>query len=83
MSSYDLIKNKIFFGKYKCNKKVGKGSFGYVYQGVNIHDNSEVAIKIEQRNFKAHLLELESYFLCLLKGFGIPELKSYGHSGNY
>ena len=83
MFNYDVLKNKIFFGKYKCNKKIGKGSFGYVYQGVNILNDSEVAIKIEHKNIKNHLLELESNFLCLLKGFGIPEIKSYGHSGNF
>ena len=83
MSNYDIQKNKLLFNKYKVDKVLGKGSFGWVFRGKNIIDNSEVAIKIEKRNATAHLLEFESNFFLIFKGYGIPEIKSYGRSGNY
>ena len=83
MKNYNLLKNKIIFGKYKLNKLIGKGSFGYVFKGLNTQDNSEVAIKVERKDVKTHLLEIESNFLLILKGYGIPELKSYGYSGQF
>ena len=83
MKNDQFFKNKVIFGKYKLNKKIGKGSFGYVFKGLNIQDNSEVAIKIERKDVKSHLLEVESNFLSILKGYGIPELKSYGYSGQF
>ena len=83
MSSYKILKNKIIFGKYKLTRIIGKGSFGCVFQGFNINNNSEVAIKVEKKNKKYNLLEIESNFLVLLKGFGIPEIKGFGYSGNF
>ena len=81
--SYDILKNKTIFKKYKVLKILGKGSFGCVFQGRNLIDNSEIAIKTEKINAKSHLLETESNFLSLLKGFGIPEIRSYGRYGNF
>ena len=83
MSNYNILKNKVLFKKYKVNKMIGKGSFGCVFQGTNILDNSDIAIKVESKNAKCHLLEQESNFLSILKGYGIPEIKSYGRSGKF
>ena len=80
-TKYNELKNKVLFGKYRLDKIIGKGSFGCVFHGTNIKDNSEVAIKLEMKNLKDHLLELECNFLLLLKGYGIPDVKSYGRSG--
>ena len=33
--------------KYRLGRKVGSGSFGDIYLGVNITNNEEVAIKLE------------------------------------
>ena len=82
-SKYNELKNKVLFGKYRLDKIIGKGSFGCVFRGTNIKDNSEVAIKLEIKNLKDHLLELECDFLLLLKGYGIPDVKSYGRSGKF
>ena len=79
----DILKNKIIFKKYKLNTKIGKGSFGFVYSGENIKDNSKVAVKLEERTAKFHMLEKESYFLSILKGIGIPEIFSYGYNQRY
>ena len=81
--NFKVLKNKILFGKYKLTKIIGKGSFGCVFQGTNILDNSQVAIKVESKSSKAHLLEIESSFLIKLKGYGIPEVKSFGYHGQF
>ena len=81
--SKDIEKDQIIFKKYKIESNLGKGSFGYVYSGINIKDNTKVAIKFESKNAKVHMLEKESYFLSLLKGVGIPEIKSYGYNKKY
>ena len=81
--SKEIQKNQIIFKKYKIDSKLGKGSFGFVYLGENIKDKTKVAIKFEEKNIKHHMLEQESYFLSLLKGVGIPEIKSYGYNKRY
>ena len=77
------IENKIFFSKYKPNKKIGEGSFGKIYSAINIETNENFAIKMEVREGGQNLLESEAYVLCYLKGFGIPSVKSYGFSGDH
>ena len=81
--NFNVLKNRTLFGKYKLTKIIGRGSFGCVFQGVNILDNSPVAIKVESKSEKAHLLEIESNFLSILKGYGIPEIKSFGYHGQF
>ena len=75
--------NKLIFGKYKLLKIIGKGSFGFVYRGKNIINEEKVAIKIEDWRNQGDILESEAYLLYYLKGFGIPEIKSFGIYGRY
>ena len=77
------IENKIFFSKYKADSKIGQGSFGKIYSSHNINTGELFALKLEKRNRGNSLLEIETYFLCYLKGEGIPYIKSYGFSGEY
>lgn len=37
-------------GRYRLGRKIGSGSFGEIYLGVNIQSNQEVAIKLESVN---------------------------------
>ena len=84
MKNETIDKKKIFFKKYRIKSFIAKGSFGNVYLGKNILNNKLVAIKIEERfKHKNKTLEQEAYFLYNLKGYGIPEIISYGYSGNY
>ena len=82
-NNYDVLKNKVLFGKYKISKIIGKGSFGCVFEGVYLLDNSKVAIKVDNKNADSQLLQIESTFLSILKGYGIPEIKSFGHHGKF
>ena len=75
-----LFYNKIIFKKYKVLSLLGKGSFSIVFKGINIKDKTYVAIKVEY--WKIDILESEAYILTYLKGFGIPEIKSFGNYGN-
>ena len=76
-------KKNLIFGKYKLTKIIGSGSFGYVYEGVNVIDNKLVAVKVEQKENGLNLLEKESFYLYNLKGIGVPEVVSFGYSGKY
>ena len=78
-----IKQNPLIFGKYKPIKLIGKGNFGNVYLGYNTTNKKYVAIKTELRQASRCFLESEAYILFTLKGFGIPELFSYGRSKNY
>lgn len=41
----DEIIGKVFFTKYKVTKKLGQGSFGQVFKGINIATDEEIAFK--------------------------------------
>jgi len=77
------IENQIFFKKYQLLKLINQSEFSYVYKGINIISKELVSIKIENRIAKENVLESEAYILFNLKGFGIPNLISYGKSGKY
>jgi serine/threonine protein kinase len=46
MNNNDDIENKIYFSKYKPEKKIGEGSFGKIYSAVNIYTNEKFALKL-------------------------------------
>jgi len=75
--------NKTIFKKYKILSLLGKGSFSIIFKGINIIDKTNVAIKMEDWKNKTDLLEDETYLLYYLKGFGIPEVITFGVYGKY
>ncbi|KAK8940770.1 Casein kinase I isoform delta-like [Platanthera zijinensis] len=71
-------------GKFKLGRKIGSGSFGELYLGVNILSGEEVAIKLEPVKTKHPQLHYESKLYMLLQGGnGIPHLKWFGVEGEY
>ena len=82
-SKSESLINQIFFKKYKILKKIGQGSFGRIYSCQDITTKELFAIKVEQNTFQNNVLETESKFLSYLKGFGIPEIKYFGHTAKY
>ena len=79
-----LSQNPIIFKKFKPLKLIGKGTFSSVYLAENLKTNNQVAIKVEKRiNDTTDLLETEAFLLHSLRGFGIPEVISFGKTKNY
>ena len=71
---------KIFFQKYRIIKSL---SSNLVFEGVNITTNLKVALKLENKITGKNILTNESYILLNIKGYGIPEIISFGQSGKY
>ncbi|KAG8649786.1 casein kinase 1-like protein 10 isoform X1 [Manihot esculenta] len=74
----------IIGGKFKMGRKIGGGSFGELFLGVNVQNGEEVGIKLEPAKTKHPQLHYESKIYMLLQGgTGIPQLKWYGVEGEY
>ena len=76
-----LQKNKLIFKKFRLIKPIGKGTFSIVYQAKNILTDDYVAVKAEKRTKpNIELLESEAFILYSIRGFGIPEVLSFGRT---
>lgn len=74
----------IFGSKYKTLKKIGSGSFGEIFQGINIETNEPVAIKLEKLSTRHPQLIYESKLIKLLQGApGIPAVHWFGSEGAF
>jgi casein kinase 1 len=71
-------------GRYRLGRKIGNGSFGDIYLGVNVQTNEEVAIKLENvRSRHPQLLYESKLYRILQGGVGIPNIHWYGVEGDY
>ncbi|KAG6766236.1 hypothetical protein POTOM_030307 [Populus tomentosa] len=71
-------------GKFKLGRKIGSGSFGELYLGINVQSGEEVAVKLESVKTKHPQLHYESKLYMLLQGgTGIPHLKWFGVEVDY
>jgi len=76
--------SKIIANKYKLIKQIGSGSFGSIFEGINIRTNEKVAIKIEVISDELKLLKHESNIYRLLANVdGVPKIKWYGKDNLY
>ncbi|KAL2921315.1 Casein kinase 1-like protein 8 [Bienertia sinuspersici] len=76
--------DRVIGGKFKLGRKIGSGSFGELYLGVNVQSGEEVAVKLEPGKTKHPQLHYESKLYMLLQGgTGIPHLKWYGVEGEH
>jgi hypothetical protein len=74
---------EIFF-QYRIGKKIGSGSFGDIYLGINIISGEEVAIKLESIKAKHPQLEYEAkVYKTLAGGVGVPFVRWYGQECDY
>lgn len=71
-------------GKFRLDSKIGQGSFGIVYRGMNVQTGSDVAIKLEPTSTKNPQLIFEAKIYKLLAGgTGIPTIHWYGVEGDF
>lgn len=71
-------------GKYKILKKIGSGSFGEIFEGVNLENNENIAIKLEKVNTRHPQLIYESKLIKILQGgTGIPAVHWAGTEGSF
>jgi serine/threonine protein kinase len=71
-------------GKYRIGRKIGSGSFGDIYLGVNIISGEEVAIKLESVKAKHPQLEYEAkVYKTLAGGVGVPFVRWFGVECDY
>ncbi|KAL1923639.1 uncharacterized protein VTP21DRAFT_8619 [Calcarisporiella thermophila] len=69
---------------YRIHKKIGEGSFGIIYDGVNLLNNQRIAIKFESRKSEAPQLRDEYRAYKILAGcVGIPSVYYFGQEGMY
>lgn len=77
-------------GKWRLGRRIGAGSFGDIYIGINIHTNEEVAVKLESVKTKHPQLIYESKIYRYLNispsgqpVVGIPKVRWYGQEAEY
>lgn len=54
--------------KFRVGPKIGSGSFGEIYGGLNVHTHEEVAIKLEPLKSKHPQLLYESRIYRVMQG---------------
>ncbi|KAI0687653.1 kinase-like domain-containing protein, partial [Cytidiella melzeri] len=67
---------------FRVGKKIGEGSFGVVFEGLNMMTTQPVAIKFEPRKAEAPQLRDEYRSYRTLNGtLGVPQVQYYGSEG--
>ncbi|KAI1499851.1 casein kinase I [Biscogniauxia marginata] len=67
---------------YRVGKKIGEGSFGVIFEGTNLLNNQQIAIKFEPRKSDAPQLRDEYRTYKILVGCpGIPNVYYFGQEG--
>lgn len=70
--------------KFRVGRKIGEGSFGIIYEGVNMTNNQKVAIKFEPRKTDAPQLRDEYKSYQIMSGStGIPIVYYFGVESVY
>ena len=68
---------------YKLVEKIGRGSYGEVWKGINIQKSNNVAIKISKKSIK-NILKMEIIILRHLKHLKVvPSVKYFGQTLNF
>ena len=65
--------------KYKLLERIGEGSFGSIFKGINIRTSELVAVKVESISSGNKLLKNESKIYQYLNSIdGIPKVRWFG-----
>ncbi|GIY11024.1 casein kinase I isoform alpha [Caerostris extrusa] len=77
MASASTSRSEFIVGvKYRLVRKIGSGSFGDIYLGINITSGEEVAVKLESTKARHPQLLYESKLYKILQGgVGIPHVR--------
>ncbi|KAH9286421.1 Casein kinase I isoform alpha [Echinococcus granulosus] len=76
---WDVINN----GTYRLIRKIGSGSFGTIYLGLNTKTGEEVAVKVETNQIRHPQLMYESkLYRVFIGGVGIPRMRYFGREGD-
>ncbi|CAO3666979.1 unnamed protein product [Rhizopus stolonifer] len=59
-SSSSVSSSNVVGVHYKVGRKIGEGSFGIIYEGINLMNNQQVAIKFESRKSNAPQLRMNT-----------------------
>ncbi|XP_043275041.1 casein kinase I-like isoform X2 [Venturia canescens] len=71
-------------GKYKLMRRIGSGSFGDIYLGMNLTNGEEVAVKLEHVRAQHPQLLYEYKVYKILNGItGIPHVRWWGEEQNW
>jgi casein kinase 1 alpha len=71
-------------GKYRILQKIGSGSFGNIYLGINITNGEEVAVKMEKVTARHPQLLYECKVYKILQScVGIPHIRWFGQEEAY
>ena len=76
--------NTVIANRYKIIEKIGQGSFGSVYKGLNLFNEELVAIKFEPYDTKFKLLKHETKICKYLENYSMfPSIKWSGIFSKY
>ena len=64
-------------GKYRLVRKIGSGSFGDIYLGINITNGEEVAVKLESIKARHPQLLYESKLYKILQGKKMKKMNEF------
>jgi len=82
MGTSSLHSSNVVGVHYRVGKKIGEGSFGVIFEGTNLLNNQQVAIKFEPRKSDAPQLRDEYRTYKILSGSpGIPNVYYFGQEG--
>lgn len=73
----------IIEGKYKIIDKLGKGSFGSIFSGINKNTGEKIAVKISRKDSNILLKNEARIYNYLMNTTCIPSIRSFGNSGEY
>jgi len=75
----NMDNTNVIGNKYKIIRSIGSGSFGSIFEGVNIRTSERVAIKVENISDELKLLKHESNIYRILGNVdGVPKIRWYG-----